>query len=271
MNILRKHFSQVKGGRLALAAQPAAQCTILISDVPHDALHVVGSGPSLPDPSTVWDCRQILESSRASLPLSPSLVDFFLNPSLPETPKPDHPAFLRSQALSLLSSDDLCAVAVRAAASKGFHVTIDNSCDEWDYRDAAEHLLRRVVRLREEHPLVCLFSAGEVSVPISADHGTGGRNQQFVLECARLLAERGWSATVLSAGSDGIDGNSLAAGGICDESTAARAAASGIDIAEALAGFDSAKVFCALEDSVVTGPTGHNVRDLRILLSTMQF
>jgi len=268
MNVLRKHFSRVKGGRLAVAGAPATQCTILISDVPENALDIVGSGPSLPDTSTVADCREILRSSHGSLDLPSRLAEFFLDPSLPETPKRDHPAFQRSHVLSLLSSDDLCAVAARSARARGFYVVIDHSCDEWDYRDAAKHLLDRLEGLRKEHASVCLLSAGEVSVQIAAKHGTGGRNQQFVLECARLLAERGLRATVLSGGSDGVDGNSPAAGAMGDETTVARAAACGLDVAAALEQFDSAKIFAALNDAIITGPTGNNVRDLRILLIT---
>jgi glycerate 2-kinase len=276
MNALRKHFSRVKGGRLAVAAQGAAQCTLLISDVPSDSLHVVGSGPSLPDPATVADCLHLLESNPASNPesnaasldLSKTLLDFFTSPSLPETPKPDHPAFSLSQHAALLSSDDLCSRAAQAATDIGFHVTIDNTCDDWDYRDAASYLLHRLEELRRHHPRVCLLSAGELSVKITGTPGTGGRNQQFVLECARLLAGMNFPATVLSGGSDGVDGNSTAAGALCDETTVARAAAQGIDIAAALRNFDSAPVFSALGDAIITAPIGNNVRDLRILLST---
>ena len=93
MNALRKHFSQVKGGRLAVAAQGATQCTLLISDVPERALHVVGSGPSLPDPSTTEDCRRIVDANVEALNLSAKLLAFFRDPALEETPKADHPAF----------------------------------------------------------------------------------------------------------------------------------------------------------------------------------
>ena len=268
MNVLRKHFSQVKGGRLAVAAQRAAQCTLMISDVPGDALHIVGSGPSVADPSTVEECRQIVECNSASLRLSDRLLEFFLNPSLEETPKPDHPAFRTSNYLSLLSSDDLCALAGKAAAAKGFHVEIDNCCDEWDYQDAAKYLLMRLEQLRKLHPRVCLISAGEVLVQLPPQHGIGGRNQQFVLECTRLLAEKNLSGTVLSGGSDGADGNSSAAGAVGDETTVARAAARGMDAIAAIERFDSAPVFAALGDAIVTGPTGNNVRDLRILISS---
>jgi len=266
MNTLRKHFSQVKGGRLAEAARGSTQCTLLISDVPETALHVVGSGPSLPDPSTAEDCGLIVAANSAALNLSEAVLRYFNDPGLEETPKADHPAFQKSTWLSLLSSDDLCRIAGETAARIGFHVVIDNSCDEWDYRDAAPYLLNRLQELCRQHPKVCLLSAGEISVQISPTHGIGGRNQQFVLECARLIMERGIEATVLSGGSDGADGNSPAAGAMCDETTVSRTSTLGLDIVAALEQFDSFNIFSKLGDAIVTGPTGNNVRDLRILL-----
>jgi glycerate 2-kinase len=268
MNALRKHFSQVKGGRLAVAAQAATLCTLLISDVPESVLHVVGSGPSLPDPSTVEDCRRIIDANLDALNFSGKILAFFRDPELEETAKADHPAFRRASWFSLLSSDDLCRIAGENAARLGFHVVVDNHCDDWDYRDAAVYLLDRLEKLHQLHPKVCLLSAGEVSVRLASAHGVGGRNQQFVLECSRLIEKRNLKATVLSGGSDGIDGNSPAAGAACDETTVARAASKGLDIIAALEQFDSFPIFRALDDAIITGPTGNNVRDLRILLSS---
>jgi len=269
MNTLRKHFSQVKGGRLAVAAQGATQCTLLISDVPANALHIVGSGPSLPDPSTTEECRRIIAANMDALKLSANLLAPFTDPELEETPKANHLAFRKSRWISLLSSDDLCRMAGESAAKLGFHVVVDNRCDDWDYRDAATYLLDRLQELRQHYPKVCLLSAGEVSVQIPSTHGIGGRNQQFALECSRLIAERNLQATVLSAGSDGVDGNSPAAGAVCDETTLARAASNGLDITGGLEHFDSFTVLSALGDAIITGPTGNNVRDLRILLSSV--
>jgi glycerate 2-kinase len=269
MNALRKHFSQVKGGRLAVAARGATQCTLLISDVPENALHIVGSGPSLPDPSTTKDCRQIISANLDVLNLSGNLLAFFNNIELEETPKADHPAFRNCGWISLLSSNDLCRIAGESAVRLGFHVVVDNNCDDWEYRDAAIYLLNRLSELRQQYPRVCLLSAGEISVKISGKHGSGGRNQQFVLECARLIAEKNLRATVLSGGSDGVDGNSPATGAVCDETTAIRASAQGLDISLGLERFDSFSIFNALGDAIITGPTGNNVRDLRILLSSV--
>jgi hydroxypyruvate reductase len=269
MNALRKHFSQVKGGRLAVAAQGATQCTVLISDVPEDLLQVIGSGPSLPDPSSIEDCRRIIDAKRNALNFPESLLSFFRDSRLEETPKADHPAFRKGAWLCLLSSDDLCRIAGESAAKLGFHVVVDNRCDDWEYRDAAAYLLGRLQELRQQYPKVCLLSAGEISVQIPPKHGAGGRNQHFTLECARLLSERKLHATVFSGGSDGVDGNSPAAGAVCDQTTVARANAQGMNVVAGLEQFDSFTVFRALGDAIITGPTGNNVRDLRILLSNV--
>lgn len=266
MNTLRKHFSAVKGGRLAVAAADATKCSLLISDVPEGALDVIGSGPTVPDPSTVADCHAILREHREVLPLSDRLMDFF-NSALPETPKASHRAFLRASAFALLSSSDLCTEAVRLAEQAGFYVVVDNTCDDWNYETAAEYLLQRIATLRQTHKKVCLLSVGEISVKVEHGEGIGGRNQHFVLECAARIADSGLRVTVLSAGSDGIDGNSPAAGSIADEATVKRAEELGWSVSSALKRFDSHPLLEALGDTLTTGPTGNNVRDLRIFLS----
>ncbi len=266
MNTLRKHFSAVKGGRLAVAAANATKCTLLISDVPEGALDVIGSGPTLPDPSTVADCHAIVRERREVLPFSDRLMEFFTS-ALPETPKADHPAFLRASAFALLSSSDLCIEAARLAEQAGFYVVVDNACDDWNYETAAEYLLQRIATLRQTHKKVCLLSVGEISVKVEHGEGIGGRNQHFVLECAARIAESGQRVTVLSAGSDGIDGNSRAAGGVADETTVKRAEEMGWSVSSALKRFDSHTLLEALGDTLTTGPTGNNVRDLRMFLS----
>jgi glycerate 2-kinase len=267
MNALRKHFSSVKGGRLAVAADGATQCSLLISDVPDDQLHIIGSGPSLPDPSTVQDCRRIIDENESALGFSERILTFFSYSELPETPKESHPSFRRAHWRSLLSSKDLSERASKVARQYGFHVMVDNSCDDRDYRSAARYLVDLIETLRNRYPRVCLISVGEVSVQLPQRPGLGGRNQQFVLESARILAERSLPVTVLSGGSDGIDGNSIAAGAIADENTFRRASALGFEAVSALRDFSSYPLFQALGDTIVTGPTGTNVRDLRILMS----
>lgn len=262
MNTLRKHFSLVKGGRLALAARQARiQSTLLISDVPCAHPDAVGSGPSLPDPTTLDEVAIILP---AIAPMLPSRVaKFFLSPACVETPKPDNPAFQRAHWTVLLSSDDLAAAAAASAREQGFRVLIDNGCDEWDYRDAARYLLDRSQELARDGGKTCVISVGEVGVSLSPSPGIGGRNQQFVAFCATELARRGQSATILSAGSDGIDGTSTAAGAICDERTTEIAAERGVNLDEALAAFNTSPALEALDALVTTGRTGNNLRDIR--------
>jgi hydroxypyruvate reductase len=184
--------------------------------------------------------------------------------ALEETPKPDDPAFQRSRWWTVLSNASLLESAKAEAERQGFLVQVDNSCDDWDYVRAADYLLARLRELRRKAERVCLLSGGEVTVKVT-NGGVGGRNQQFALACAQRMA--GESITVLSAGTDGIDGNSCAAGAVVDGTTMARAQAHGLDAAEALAKFDAYPFLDALGDAIVTGPTGNNLRDLRILLA----
>jgi glycerate 2-kinase len=269
MNALRKHLSAVKGGRLAVAAAPSTvQCTLLISDVPSASPDAIGSGPSLPDTTTLVDCREILSLLHTRAKLPASIAAFFAAPACPETPKPTDSAFSRATSMVILSSDDLAHAAAKAAAIHGFHTILDNSCDEQDYRSAATYLLDRSSALTISHPRHCLISVGEVAVTLPSNPGQGGRNQHFALFSALELARRGQGATILSAGSDGIDGHSPAAGAIADETTPARAAALGLDPNAALAAFNSYPLFHALGEEIVTGPTGNNLRDLRLVLTS---
>jgi hydroxypyruvate reductase len=180
----------------------------------------------------------------------------------------EDPSFRDSVFEILLSGHDLVENARALAQKAGYHVEVDNSCDDWDYAEAARYLLERFHSLRATHPRLCLLSGGEVTVTLSRSPGAGGRNQQFALACALDLAKYdGERLTVLSAGSDGIDGNTRTAGAIADPTTAARARAFGFDPEQSLAAFNACPLFTALGDAVVTGPTGHNLRDLRILLA----
>jgi hydroxypyruvate reductase len=264
INTVRKHFSAVKGGRLAASAPQAAKLSLLVSDVAPRFLDALASGPTLPDSSTVAECREILERYRLHDRLTSSLRAFFASPDLPETPQ-----LLTGPVETLLSSDDLLRAAQAHAETLGYEVMIDNTCDDWDYADATRYLLDRFEQLRQQHTKLCLLSGGEVTVRLGHQHGSGGRNQQFTLACAVELAEPSQSApmVVLSAGSDGIDGNSPAAGAVADPTTVLRGQALGMDAESALARFDAYPLFTALGDALVTGPTHNNLRDLRIMLS----
>jgi glycerate 2-kinase len=262
INAVRKHFSAVKGGRLAAAAPQAAKLSLLVSDVAPRFLDALASGPTLPDSSTVAECREILERYHLYERFTPTLRAFFTQPELPETPQPPV-----GPVETLLSSDDLLHAAQTHAQSLGYEVVIDNTCDDWDYADATRYLLDRFEQLRPQHARLCLLSGGEVTVRLGREHGAGGRNQQFALACALELAESdAGKMVVLSAGSDGIDGTSPAAGAVADATTVARGQALGLDAESALARFDAYPLFTALDDTLVTGPTHNNLRDLRIML-----
>lgn len=265
INAIRKHLSAVKGGRMALAAREAQQVSILISDVPACALDALASGPTMPDSTTCNDCYRIAHEYGMLEKFPASVRELFVQRALEETPKADDPVFRRSRWWPVLSSTTAERAAVESAKQAGFAVEVDNGCDDWDYARAADHLLARVRELRKTSQRVCVVSAGEVTVKVGAGSGTGGRNQQFALYCATKIA--GENLTVLSAGTDGIDGNSTAAGAIADGTTLTRAKQRGLDVEQALAKFDAFPMFAALGDAVITGPTGTNVRDVRVMLA----
>ena len=262
-NVLRKHFSAIKGGRLALAAGKATRCTLLLSDVPPGKLDAVGSGPSLPDSSSVAECLRLLAENEHHLQLPPSMRQFAA--TMPETPKTLPEGRLPSVCVSLLSSDSLVDAARGILNAEGYRVVVDNSCDDWDYRAAAQHLVRRSIEEASKEKPVCLLSAGEVTVTIDGVPGTGGRNQQWALEAARLIQGKP-DHVAMSVGSDGIDGNSPAAGAIVDGQTWQRAQQAGFDPQLALDSFNAYPLFAALHDAVAPGASGNNIRDLRVVL-----
>jgi hydroxypyruvate reductase len=264
INAVRKHLSAVKGGRLAQAAFPAQQVSLLVSDVPDDTPDALASGPTMPDSTTVDDCYRIAEKHDLLRQFPQSTRVLFERRALEETPKSDDLAFHRARWWPVLSNQTAIEEASAAAERAGFIVHVDNSCDDWDYQRASDYLLGRLRELREQCSPVCLISGGEVTVKVS-NGGVGGRNQQFALACAEKIA--GENITVLSAGTDGIDGNSPAAGAVVDGSSIARAQAKGLDATIALERFDAYPFFNALGDAIEVGPTGNNLRDLRILLA----
>lgn len=264
INTVRKHLSAIKGGRLAQAALGAQQVSILVSDVPDNTPDALASGPTMPDSTSVEDCYAIAAKHGLVEQFPAPVRELFQRHALEETPKSDDPAFHRSRWWTVLSNSSLLEAAKSEAERHGFTVEVDNSCDDWDYMRAADYLLDRLRELRKKSERVCLLSGGEITVKVT-NGGVGGRNQQFALACAQKLA--GENVTVLSAGSDGIDGDSTAAGAVADGTTIARAASRGLDPAASLVGFNAYPFFDELGDTVMTGPTGNNLRDLRILLS----
>jgi len=264
INAVRKHLSAVKGGRLAAAAPLAAKLSLFISDVPSDALDALASGPTLPDSTTLAQCREVIDHYLPLANLPTSIRN--LLPNLEETPKPDQPTFRNAHHAVLLDNAAILNVAAQAAQRLGFAVTVDNTCDDWDYQEAAAYIVHKAEHLSRLHPKSCLLSGGEVTVRLPPESGAGGRNQQLALFAAQTLQELP-DMTFLSAGSDGIDGNSIAAGCVVDETTCHRAHRQGLDPEYFLARFDAYTLLTSLGDTIVTGHSGNNLRDIRILLS----
>jgi hydroxypyruvate reductase len=267
MNALRKHVSAVKGGRLAEAASAARfQLTLLVSDVPASTPDTIGSGPTIPDSTTLADCLQILDELGQHSRIPNSIEVFLRSRKCPETPRANARIFSRSLWRTVLSSDDLAQAASVHARAAGFHAEIDNQCDEWDYRKAGIYLLERSRSLGEHHRRSCIISVGEISVELPANPGVGGRNGHFALWCGVQAASLHEDVTIFSAGSDGIDGSSSAAGAVCDQHSADEALKLGLSIEAALLEFNTTPLLSAIGASVLCGPTGNNLRDLRLLL-----
>ncbi len=264
INTVRKHLSAVKGGRLAQAAFPAQQLSLLVSDVPDTTPDALASGPTMPDSTTAEDCYAIAEKYDLLKQFPQSTRELFERHALEETPKSDDTAFHRARWWTVLSNQTAIEEASIAAEGARLVVHVDNSCDDWDYEKASEYLVEKVRELRKQFSPVCLISGGEVTVKVT-NGGVGGRNQQFALACSEKIS--GENITVLSAGTDGVDGNSSAAGAIVDGSTVERAREKGLNVRAALNRFDAYPLFTALGDAIEIGPTGNNLRDLRILLA----
>jgi glycerate 2-kinase len=266
INTVRKHISAVKGGRLAAAAHKATKITLAVSDVPVGKEPALASGPTLPDPTTVADAKRIIAEHRLQDRFPLALRRWLDEGKMPETPKAHAAAFRNSHFFLLLGMDDLFHPAHHAAEAKGFIACCDNTTDDWPVEKAAEYLLEQLEELRKTHAgqRVALIADGEVSSPVTGN-GIGGRNSAFVLACVERIA--GKKIAVLSAGTDGIDGNSPAAGAVADGETLELARAIGLDPAEVFRRSDAFAFFSRFEDVIVTGPTGNNLRDLRILIA----
>ena len=267
INVLRKHYSAIKGGRLAEQAFPATQITIYVSDVPEHLPSSVASGPTMPDESTVEDCRQIARIYRLLKKFPRPIHALLQSGKIPETPKPGLACFAKSRFYCLLSNRDGIEKLLRLAKARRVHAEADVNCDEWHFQRAADYLLTRLEKLRQQdtpRPLL-LVSGGELSSPVAGQVGRGGRNQAFVLHCVPKIS--GKHVVVLSAGTDGVDGNSPAAGAIADGVSGARARRLRMSPKQYLSRADSYRFFQKLGDAIITGPTGTNVRDLRLLLA----
>jgi hydroxypyruvate reductase len=275
-NAVRKHLSEVKGGLLARAAQPATVWALLLSDVPDDDPSVIASGPFSPDTTTFADAIGVLERYGIFYAV-PSSVRRHLaegaDGSLSETPKPDDPAFLGTiSALVGTNRTAMDAAALRTARERDAGPTAIVLLPGFLHGEARECARSFCARLRKAAEAlspghaVAMIAGGETTVNVGGS-GKGGRNQEFALAAAVELAGEGAMA-VLAAGTDGIDGPTDAAGAYVDGTTVARASSLGLDPGAHLSRNDAYPFFEALGDRIVTGPTGTNVADLVIGLAT---
>jgi glycerate 2-kinase len=269
INAVRKHLSAVKGGRLAIAAGAAMKITLGVTDVPEGQESALASGPTLPDPTTVSDACGVVRRYNLLSKMPPSIRTQFEHPeSIPETPKAGAPAFdpRRAAFQILLGRHDLFHSAHHASESAEFITVCDNTTDNWPVEKAVDFLLAQLESLKLANPgkSVAVIADGEISSPVTGD-GVGGRNLAFVLDCVKKISGR--KIAVLSAGTDGVDGSSPAAGAVADGETLARTQSLGLDPADYFQRSDSYSFFRTLNDTIETGPTGNNLRDLRILLA----
>jgi glycerate 2-kinase len=266
INVLRKHISAVKGGRLALAASPARQVTIFICDVPESTPSMVASGPTMLDESTCEQSYSLVEEHGLLAKLPPRIRTQFQRRTLEETPKPGGGTFPNSTYFCLVSNRDAVEAAKKAASDLGFWAEIANGIWDAGYTQVADSALDSLDRCAKAHPgdPVCVVVGGEVTCPVTGP-GVGGRNLSFALYVAQKISRQ--RRVVLSAATDGRDGNSPSSGAVADGNTVLRASALGLDPLRYLKQSDAYHFFRTLGDTIETGFTENNVRDLRLLMS----
>ena len=265
INAVRKHFSRIKGGRLAVLAQPAHVVTLAISDVPGDHPAVIGSGPTVGDPSTLAEARAVVQRYRLEFPGS---VIRALSDPANETPKPNEPIFSTTEFRLIARPLDAFRAVENAVRAAGYDCLFVGDRVEGEARVVAcEH-----ARLAREHQAagrrVVMLSGGELTVTMRGK-GRGGPNQEYALALA-LALEGAPGISALAADTDGTDGGNGAAddpaGAYIDETTIARAHALSLDPASFLANNNSTGFFAQLNDLVRTGPTCTNVNDFRAII-----
>jgi len=271
VNTVRKHLSLIKGGGLAKAVYPARLLTLVLSDVVGDPLDVIASGPTVPDSSTFPEALEVLNRYGIREKLPGNVIDRLLagaNGNIPETLKEGSEEFSRTSNLIVGNNDMALAESYRKATSLGYNTSILPYPVVGEARDAAiDHVDKIRDILSVGYPLdppACLISGGETTVTIRGG-GMGGRNQEFALAAVPGLdgLER---VVILSAGTDGTDGPTDAAGAIVDGSTAMRARKLGIDPITYLDDNDSYNFLSATDDLMITGPTLTNVMDIQVVL-----
>ena len=272
LNAVRKHLSRVKGGRLAQIMSPATIESLILSDVMGDDLDVIASGPTAPDTSTYEGALRVVEKYGLSTRLAPSILGLLkegASGAAPETPKAGDPVFSRVVNRIVGNNSGALEAAARKARALGFDAAVSPEPVQGEARDAGRRLAQKAMAVQsgrspEAHTKRCLISGGETTVSVKG-HGLGGRNMELALAFA-LAVEGREGITLLSAGTDGTDGPTDAAGAIVDGKTAPDARARGISPEDYLARNDSYHFFEKAGGLLRTGPTGTNVMDIQVML-----
>jgi glycerate 2-kinase len=267
LNTVRKHLSAIKGGRLATHTHGTLRA-LVISDVVGDDLSVIASGPTVADASTFADAREVLRRFGGEDAFPRAVVERIRRGAagaIPETPKPGDAQLTRAQTTLIGTRRKAMTGAQAEAATRGYHVVPLKEPIVGEARTAAVEFLRRAASAAGSARPTCIVSSGETTVRVTGN-GKGGRNQEFVLATAGLLARAETPMAVASVGTDGIDGPTDAAGALADDTTVQRAEAAGLLAQAFLEDNNSYAFFDALGDLIHTGPTGTNVGDLQVLL-----
>lgn len=269
INIVRKHLSRVKGGRLGYLARNCQSLAFFVSDVNPGDLRSIASNPLLPDDATFDEFAAILSAYELADRIPASVRNLISSNGIPSLPEEWQAEGSLHIDVLLLENSDAVSAARRAAEARGFRVEVDQANTESDYQTAANAWIEKVLAINQSgfSGRVCLVSGGEVACAVTG-RGFGGRNQEFVLYCAARLAARGLGGriAVLSCGTDGIDGNSSAVGAVADARLINTGVKVGLDASSFIAENSSTQFFCEAGGLVVTGPTGNNIRDLRVLV-----
>lgn len=266
MNIVRKHLSRIKGGRLARAGQHAAEIvTLAISDVPHDDPSAIASGPTVPDPSTLADARALV--ARYNLTVDDAVRRALENPAN-ESCKPGDAAFSRAHFEIIAKPKASLDAAIKVAKDAGYEVIGLGADLEGEARDVAAEHARMALKARSEGKRVAIVSGGELTVTVRGN-GRGGPNQEYALALTDLLKDT-TGIVALAADTDGADGGAGSAtdpaGAVIDESTFAKMRSLGLSPAAYLENNDATAFFSATGDLLLTGPTLTNVNDVRVIL-----
>jgi glycerate 2-kinase len=268
LNTVRKHLSSIKGGWLA--ARAGGSCdALVISDVVGDDPSFIASGPTVADASRFEDALDVLRRFGGEGAYPPAVVARLRNGgagAVPETPKPGDPRLAQTRTTVIGSRRDAMAGASAEAGALGYHVSrLDDAVVGEARTTAVAHLRATLAQAAGLGRPACIVSSGETTVQVTG-RGRGGRNQEFALAAADLLADAGGAAVVASVGTDGIDGPTDAAGAIADSTTIGRAGAAGLVPGRYLSDNNAYAFFEALGDLIHTGPTGTNVGDLQVIL-----